>query len=402
MNIKIKISEFGIGFHKLIFVLCIISYSSGKLIELFYGLLFLETILLLMTSKNLDNLRKSVFDFRYILAIYLMIILVSVIINSGVTKNIRYYLSLFYIPLAIIDAALFRIRYGYIGSLKFKNFFINISIIAALYGILEFIIQRNPLVVFFETDYLSGTVPYRAASFFKHPIIFAIILGVAISLIIEERKIIVKSLLVVAILMTRSRSTMLGILFVFILWLLKHIRFKINLKTFVVFISILVFLISPIGNEIIGGIINRFSDSLTSISGTQRLGTIYYFLTYTFNVTNIKNLIMLLVGHGSGAANVLLKMHTIDIPGFDTTDNQYITILYDYGVLILLMTFFGIGKCVHTFLKSYNKAVKENTIAIIFMAIVSFFCQSLENKIIVFLLAYAIIESSYNIKKTEI
>lgn len=67
-------------------------------------------------------------------------------------------------------------------------------------------------------------------------------------------------------------------------------------------------------------------------------------------------------------------LHTrIVIPGFDTTDNYYVTMLYNYGLFGLTGMILSIIWVVKNFFKSRSISEENLFAALIFFAIVGFF-----------------------------
>lgn len=82
--------------------------------------------------------------------------------------------------------------------------------------------------------------------------------------------------------------------------------------------------------QMVGMITDRFENLLDNVSATQRLGAIAYIAT---SYVNEADYLGLLLGHGTGMAGSKIASVNIVIQGFTTVDNQYVTILYDYGII---------------------------------------------------------------------
>lgn len=96
----------------------------------------------------------------------------------------------------------------------------------------------------------------------------------------------------------------------------------------------------------------RLSNMMQSRSALQRIGSI----TYLFRNTNP---VMLILGQGVGASSYMLSMTTITAgwTGFSSTDNQYLTIVYDYGIIGL---YWIIKLCVLDFKALFGEKTKHN------------------------------------------
>lgn len=87
-----------------------------------------------------------------------------------------------------------------------------------------------------------------------------------------------------------------------------------------------------VATEHIGHLVgNRITGTMKSVSASQRLGTIGYM------IQNI-GLLGFFYGHGNGQGGAFLSSKTIVLSNFATTDNQYVSILYDFGLIGMCVT----------------------------------------------------------------
>ena len=100
----------------------------------------------------------------------------------------------------------------------------------------------------------------------------------------------------------------------------------------ILLIAVVVFFVSPFGGKLIGAIESRFLNLFSDVSATQRLGTIGLFAEIA---SEDLNPITMLFGHGEDTASRLLLQNTINIKDFTTTDNAYVSIFYNYGLIAL-------------------------------------------------------------------
>lgn len=191
----------------------------------------------------------------------------------------------------------------------------------------------------------------RADSIFGHAIpystIIAIFLFMTNFLITKSSvKIILYVFFTLGIISTFSRSSWIAIIIVALLLLFsKKKKNKIAKKSiikgivlsFIIIIGIILYRNQlQIALRYINGLIsNRISGTMGSVSALQRLGTIGYMIEHI-------GLVGFLVGHGNGQGGEFLKQTTIVLNNFATTDNQYISILYDFGLfgIVLVGTLF--------------------------------------------------------------
>lgn len=212
-----------------------------------------------------------------------------------------------------------------------------------IYRILYFLIMLSIPYGFYE--YAIGDAyghNSRVDSFFGHPIVFGSMLLVAFWLsfyLIKNRvyRGVCIALLCIGILNSGARSSWVALLtgvFAYIV-LKKRSSFTITKKRdlawgVVLLICAVAFLFSDYCAQAILYIASRFFRVMDSVSATQRLGSIAYIISVMFSGWNV---ISMIFGHGTGSASSLMSQTTISITGFQTTDNQYLTFLYDYGIV---------------------------------------------------------------------
>lgn len=265
----------------------------------------------------------------------------------------------------IICGSLFYI-YKYLAiSSKFNiyRFVIDISILNSLVCFTEVIFSRN---IYLE---LLGLTSYgevgsgRVCGITPHPIPCAILalFGFVFSsyLYRVERKNIYLFFIflnLISILLTQSRSAYLCLLFIAIVAASKTIRNakSIKLRHWVISIWLFIFLFiyswySIVQNGFIyDKIIKRIFSLSDSTSGSllQRTGSINFIISYIHeNFLNVSTWI----GHGFDSLLRYLTANQIYfvVPGYYVVDNQYVTLIYDLGLLnflILLIFLFSIFK----------------------------------------------------------
>ena len=84
------------------------------------------------------------------------------------------------------------------------------------------------------------------------------------------------------------------------------------------------------------------------------------------------NLFDVLFGHGEGAAQTIMGNTTISIASFYTTDSQFLTLLYDYGLIAILILFAFLILISREYFDSDNKADSE--LCILAISIISGGC----------------------------
>lgn len=257
---------------------------------------------------------------------------------------------------------------------------------AGIIGIPEYFMQSN----FFYPSYGNPWQTYRVSSIFHHPIIYAtsMTVGFIFALYLVKNKLIKAMLLVVfgfGVFTSLSRSSWVAFAVSMLFLFFAYYRKKLTLrKLFYFILGIVLFialLISPIGQSAVNILISRFAGSLSDVSGTQRLGSI----AYIFNdlIVNF-NPITMFFGHGEDAAGRLMLNTTIDIDNFSTTDNEYLLILYNYGVIALGAVVYFFFWLLKTAMVKYNNLTdlqKALFFSCIALFITCFFYEITETKV---------------------
>ena len=399
---KVKLSLFNVKLliHIITFLLCVITYANSKYANFFYAFILFETLFLVITQRNFSDIKKAFKNIIIILLFYLVFFIVSILFNEFKVNSIKAGISILLTPAIIFNAVIFYNELTMKDVVKIRKIYFVFILASVLFGIFEFITKKNFLVPYFDHNYLTNTVPYRSGSFFKHPITFSIVLGVAFCLLLgRNHTFIFKSLIIIALLMTRTRSSLIGLAVVLFFWLIKNIGFNIKKRTLLLVLLIALYIISMV--------VERFSGSIDSISGSQRLGTINYVVKRVFNFGSnpLSEFFRCLFGHGVDSVRQLMLHTRIVIPGFDTTDNYYVTMLYNYGLFGLTGMILSIIWVVKNFFKSRSISEENLFAALIFFAIVGFFCELLEAKLHVYIIAQLLgiifMQNNYNINKED-
>lgn len=268
--------------------------------------------------------------------------------------------------------------------------FYLVILFAAVMGLIEFFTKKN----LFFPSYGNPWEEYRVSSLFKHPIIYAamLLIGVFYSLFFLKKPIVKYFSLIiflVGIYSSKSRSLWISLIFGFLILVLASFSHKIKkntvLKLFIIIGLGFIFLISPLGSQMVDNIISRFTNMSDTVDSIQRLGTIEYFSNLLYNEGNF---ITLFLGHGEDAASIVMLNTTIQIENFSTTDNQYVLFLYNYGLIVLIFIVLMLIKaCVHLIVnyKSINRIERFILITIITQSIGAFFYELTEVKSVSFL-----------------
>lgn len=254
-------------------------------------------------------------------------------------------------PMIILFVAQYQ-RFGvsyFIQGLRALNY---VLLATACWGIIEGVFKFNVLVYIYPHilgSWRMGTPSYRASSIFSHPIPFAhmLLIGLIITWTLRHRpllKIVISLVYVSAIVMTQTRSVW-GILALLLLlaavfhgiWLRRgRAVFHAARRAwpFVIggagLLALFVWL-TPFGQ---GAIDRLMRVSLEDVSLTQRTASINVVLDAVFNQSSM---IELLFGHGFASSNAFILSQTLVLEGISTTDNQFLSILFDFGVVGALL-----------------------------------------------------------------
>lgn len=311
------------------------------------SILIFMNLLLLLTVRGFNSITKKTFY----LVIYVTIIYLITIINS-VDKSMTtyFYFTIIFFILNYINL------YEYF-KIDSKNFYKILNLISLfgnaviLYSIIEYKIHYNPIFCnFFPEPYsLSYSIPnnifYRVNGSVGQPVpyasftLFMVFINYLQFKVKNKKKYLVFSFLaIIAMIFTYTRSAYialtLGILIVSLIYKSKNLNssFK-NMIIGIVFsivIFILLILILNNKNEFFMEIFNRFNNISEDLSFTQRaMGINFVRESLSSNIVN------LIFGFGVGSLLNIRRYYNIIflIDGFYALDNQYFTILFEFGII---------------------------------------------------------------------
>lgn len=373
-----------LSFFFIISVFCRIKMFEGQNYY-FLALVFFSLFILL-------NIGELHFESANVIASLISIlVIISTLIFSQDKISSCLNIILFWVSF-IVGTMLFNNKKSLFFNFRLIRDFI---VIAAIYGIYEFTIKFNEFA--FEYTMKSGTPDrylwqfsksnYRVASLFLHPIIFGMVLLIAFWFTFYSKegklkKYILEFVIVLNIFFTMSRSIWIAFIVGLILITINYIFYKnrdflgFSIKISHLITLLILILILPVGVTLLlsngGNIIDQFTNRLNNIgndnSYIQRSGTLNYFVQMFFSITEIP---FLLIGHGQGSADSFMKHIDIITSGFTTTDNQYISILYNYGVWMIFAIIYSCYKCIE-FLR-FSKNIDSFMVIIFVSFLVSMF-----------------------------
>ena len=389
MNILKKVNIIPI-----IFLLNIVSLFIGNY-SINYAFILLISLYLIgyiyKVPIYIKNINRNLIFIILISIFYMIIITLLSVFNEGNIYNVIK-LTLLLIPfvLGITITMIF-------GKDYIKNGLIHISNIMTLiniYGIIEFINKENFLVSFINDESVKSIVngfihtkSYRSSALFTNSIVYGSILVIIFWIniyLIQNKKLryFNSMLILINIYATRSRSSWIAIIVTFFIYLsfniIKSRKIKFSYKNILfgflgMFITVVIFNTNTF-NHIINEIVGRFMELNTSsgaISATQRLGTISKVLWQMYN----QPIIIAFLGNGFGSVHNLMKNITVDIVGFITTDNQYLSILWEFGIIgSIMMLYYTMAIIVENF-NLKNKVNDCIMFSIISISILMFFYE---------------------------
>lgn len=237
-------------------------------------------------------------------------------------------------------------------------FFVLLAL--GVFGVIEGLASNNPLSGAFPHilgSWRMGTSAYRASSIFSHPIPFshAMTCGLALALLLKDidKRVRIVAFLVffLAIIESQTRSAILIVGALLLLFLLrsvgdlkgKKIPHTVILACCVLPFVLVGFLASGVFGNLASGLLERIATlGSADVSVTQRSGAADLILSEFFS----GGVSSLVVGNGIASSNAIIAGTTISIENFNTVDNNWLTVLFDFGIFVfagmVLMTFRGI------------------------------------------------------------
>lgn len=360
-----------------------------------------------LTGINYKTI-KSFFEIKYILLWGLIgLQLYRIIINQIVLGiSFRQEEKEIFWVLAIVNTAIVLVSVRtemFLKKIRDFGMFLN------FFSVFEVIFHRNPLNVLLHRDMDSGsmfTLPQiRCQSIFNNPIIYAVFIVVVWSVFLcypyksVKKNVVMTVITLVTILGTGSRSSWIPFFVITIYFCLQnYMRFKgvwltverrkrnvlvgLGIASFVVFGWLLV---------------NKYMYILERMSFEH----IFNGTAATIRKGNIVNIIHAYMTEGSmgsrvfgtGMGGAATVVHNNPILGWDSVpDNQYLTFLYDYGILSLLCLMVIGGVVLLCSWKERENAFSKVALYMgIELAISLFFWEGLENGSVLIYTAAAVV-----------
>ena len=359
MSLKINKSKLAalpvLALYILIIISDIVNTSLSKYTVIIMVILY-SVYCIYVSAKRKGS--SFISDYFYIL-IYLFIIESMTLIN-GFNRGLYTIIGEMLAPLFIVASLIIGYELQDVcrngGMTLFFKGVILIITVAALEGVYEYIFKQN----LFIPDY-NIAVSGRVASFFNHPIKYAtsMIVGIFLAFYLiskKNTKLIIIGLCIFGLFTSMSRSGWIACAISVVLLINASFRRKVSVRTLkiigIIFVFIFVFFKSSIGANLIEIVSTRLSLVGDDTSTIQRLGSIQYILE---NLGTERNPLTLFLGHGEGASGILMKNTVISWKNFGMTDNEYLLILYDYGLIALSAVIAFFIKTSFSFLINYQQ-----------------------------------------------
>lgn len=330
---------------------------------------------------------------------FLMIITLICVIDSKTRLSFFYQIVLFF-----LFYIFFSIFFMKNGESSYHWLFLPLykgAILLSFAGIYEGIIRQNLFQNFIYSNYFAyaeHTELYRISLMFIHPIVYAhfimIMLIYGCYFDKSKYKLINCTLLLINIYLTKARSIWVAIVLVAFIYLMKQSniqKYKIKKGTLICLLSapiILVFVnYTFLKKLIVQGIVGRITESFSTNSYILRVSAINNLMEYFFNDNTMLGI---LFGSGNGAATVMME-DVVSVQGIGqysmtTTDNFYLSFLYNFGIitfLILLIYIFGVFKKT---LVANNKMLEYIGVSLIGSIISIFFYDIFNWEVIIYLI----------------
>ena len=401
-----------------LFILSVLGFYISESFKYLYDIYSIYILIYLsLFKKSKFKLDIDKYQLIYFI-IFICIMIISVISNISNRDACIDFIRIF---IAVILIYKILAVYGENYIYNFLNQFIFLMFIINIFGIFEFITRINIFQNFALEGYKSWfsdsvtVVNFRSFSIFIHPIIYGTILSINLICLINLKSSMKKIfyflnliLIVINIYGTKSRSSWIAISIVFIIYIIFKIKkinnIKLTKKNFlysyiILILSFILIIIFRNGiNNIFESIINRFTyNFFNDVSRIQRISTINLILK-----NSIKNPFYIIMGHGFKTVGTFMLNNKIIISGFTSTDNQYMTFIYEFGYIFLIIYILFLLKTFINIFKSKNKLQLLFCIIFIDISINMFFYEAFGWKdVLLWLILSLILSSTIKFKRIK-
>lgn len=338
---KIKSNIFNI-------IICLIIIFQNSFLKNYPILLLIFGIFIIDTKYNITlkgNSKKLIIYWFYLT----IITCININTNFNLNKTINILTQYVIIFLGIFLCTQ-KIDYS-----KLFYFLLKAGIFVAILGVIEIILKKSIFALALgKISSYTYSNDFRLLSIFEHPIITACFLFLAfdISLFYPLKKtsltFCARIILLVAIILTKSRCIWISTVFLFILLVYKYRKNIVIKKKSVIIVIITLFILISImiifqKNYVyllINMIENRIEGTLYAGEGQGniiRIDNILNSFNYWFKE---KNFFKFIFGSGKYFDKVFMQEHPVikwGVPWTAAIDNQYISIIHETGIIGLLL-----------------------------------------------------------------
>lgn len=374
------------------------------------GLSYINVISLLFLFISLKNIKVSKCLSTKIYYIYVSYAIIISILRIG-SGNISWYrmhinlcgllIMCFLTSMVLSEQTNLNLFCTKIRDFSWILFFCGILEYLTKFNITKFMRNSNYVEIYLEGE-------GRILSVFYHPLGYAAFLILLFILLMYfpytdyKKNIMINILLIINLLLTKSRSAIIILVLIWIFFKLKHLNSlhgKISPKKFgVIMLAIVVLVILVV---IFGNIINEFTFSIlkrfTSLSIENKEGIRALIISNFINYLRNSPIQYVVFGHGIGYSYKFMELHPISywIDGkrylwSQTTDNTYISIILDYGLIGFFIYIFIIVITIKVFISSKNKKLEMASLILISIFILLFIMEGLYWPTIMFTFAFAL------------
>lgn len=400
------------------FVFCILSsyIYVGRLYIIYDVFLAILSIIFFWERRKIKINRGFVFLISLILCENIISTLINVTpLKTGI-YNYVYYYGLIFIFICLI----MKNKY----QNKFLTYFGMMMIPVNIYGVFEFLSKRSFINQFINSGakdyqvYAFLSSNYRPFSVFVNPLVYGNILVCLFWIykyLYKRNKFIIflQLLTLLDLYSTQSRSAWVAFVATYFIYLVGKLNFsKIKVKkntlfkkaiSLIIVFSLLIIFYKYITfgfTQIYTRFSTVFGTQSTDVSKLQRLGTINLIKNYMFN----SGILKIFFGNGFGSVNNFMANNLVLIPGFNTTDNQYVSYFFEFGLIGLLLYVILIIKVIYHYITyKYDDFYKVYDLIFLCICVNMFFYEINEWKVINFLfmlsLSVFISNNSYNKEK---
>lgn len=358
----------------ILFIINIISIFLGNntlsyilmFVYLYFSVLYIYRNKVYKNSFNISNIQ---------IIVTLFLVMLSSTIISGKVDNIIKMALLFISTILGITLTLSKGKL-YISS--GFNMFNNIMTIINIYGIIEFICKENIFIRYICDPstrnwniWYFNTNMYRNFTVFSHPIVYGNILVILfwINMYVCKNKVyknINYILIIINLYATKSRSSWIAFFVTLLIYYFHNLYIiycnkKINIKKTIkiillIFLSIFILRLELVQSLLVS-VIERFTvlfEDAGSVSLNQRSGTIIQIINDIKN----ENVFKVVLGHGYNTIQEYMINIKVVLDNFKTSDNQYISILWEFGLLGIILNIIVIFKVIYNVI--FNKMNELN------------------------------------------